>query len=159
MTVEETTDRSELITPCVVNYLSSLAPVQTLLGRNPVRVFPGAVALRDDGKLIYPQYVKVEEITFDEEMHFGGGSGIFKCQLSVAAIADTNEVARRIYATLRKALSGKYSVTWDTRLRIGESQLSAGGSVPLLMPDGYPTPWAQIAGELFLLCEVLPLAS
>ncbi len=153
----ETTDRSELIVPCILAHLASLSAVTDRIGRTPMRLFPGGVPLKADGSQIDPPYMQLQEQSVEEEMHFGGGTGIFKATYALISVAETYAEARLNYATVRKVLNGKWSVTWNKRLRIGESQCSGGGLQPLLGPDGYPMPWQQIVGELFLLCEVLPL--
>jgi hypothetical protein len=55
-------------------------------------------------------------------------------------------------------MNQKYSVTWGDRLWVGESSMTVGSQVPLLEADGSPSRWQQIVGELFLLCDVLPVS-
>lgn len=155
----QTTDLSEVITPAVVAYLSDIAAVQDLLGRSPCKIFGGAVPEKINGTEIGTPYTTINEGDIDEEMHLGGGSGEFRVTLTIATVAETLATARRIHATLRRQLSGKYSVTWNSRLFVSESQCSAGSQVPLLGPDGYPAPQQQIVGELFLLCQPLPVST
>lgn len=156
---QQTTDLSEVITSAVVAYLSGLKPVQDVLGRAPCKIFGGTVPDQVNGTEIAFPYAIVNEAGFEEIMAFSGGTGEFSATLTIAVIAETLATARRIHATLRQQLSAKVSVTWNERLFVSESQCSAGSQVPILLPDGYPAPQQQIVGELFLLCQPLPVST
>lgn len=153
-----TTDESELILPCVIAHLTNNENVQNKLGRMPcVRIFPGDVPDKVDGQEIKPPWVNIERGDWQEEMTLAGGTGCFNCSATIVVVAGTIRSASEIYATLRPILNGKWSETWNERLWVTASELSMGSQQPLLEPDGSPSRWQQIVGELTLLCSVLPL--
>lgn len=153
-----TTDSSELIMPCIVSHLTSKSAIQNKLGRAPcVRIFPGDVPEKVDGQEILPPWVNVERGDWQEEMSFSGGTGQFNCPTTIAVVASTMKAASEIYATLRPVLNGRWSEIWNARLWVTSSELSMGQQQPLLEPDGSPSRWQQIVGELSLLCCVLPV--
>jgi len=152
-----TTDLSEIIVPSVIAYLSDITAVQDVLGRNPVKLFGGAVPEEIEGTKIKMPYARLDG-AFDEEMCFSGGTGCFRANISVSVVAATLSECRKIMATLAKQLRGKYSETWGARLFVGESQMDSGAPVPIMLPDGYPAPEQQVVAELFLLCQPLAVA-
>lgn len=154
----QTTDLSEEIMPAIIRHLMQQKPVLDKLGRVPCKIFPGDVPPEVDSVAIKPPWMNLERGAWDEIMHFGGGTGEFICPTNVIVIAQTIKMASEIYATTRLVLSGKYAVTWGDRLWVSESQMNLGQQVPLLEADGSPSQWQQIVGELFLICEVLPVS-
>lgn len=152
------TDSSELIMPCIIEHLSAQQAVQAKLGRVPcVRIFPGDVPEKVNGQDVLPPYAILERNDWQEEMSFQGGTGFFTCPTSVVVVGSTMKMASEVYSALRAVLNGKWSETWNTRLWVTSSQLSLGQQQPLLEPDGSPSRWQQIVGELFLICCVLPV--
>lgn len=156
--VTETTDLSEEIMPAILRHLMEQKAVQDVLGRTPCKLFPGDVPMEIDGQEIKPPWCNLERGAWEEEVTFTGPTGCFRCPINVVVIAQTMKSAGKIYATLRYLMNQKYSVTWGDRLWVGESSMTVGSQVPLLEADGSPSRWQQIVGELFLLCDVLPVS-
>lgn len=153
--VTQTTDKSELIMPAILKHLMSFKSVQDALGRNPCKVFPGDVPQEVDNTKIRPPWLNLERGDWQEEMHFGGGTGCFTCPTTVVVVHQTIQKAGAVYAAVRHICNWKYSVVWGDKLWIGSSQMSVGQQVPLLEADGSPSKWQQLVGELFLMCSVV----
>lgn len=151
----QTTDKSEEIMPALMRHLISHKSIRDKLGTTPCKVFPGDVPLQIEGTKILPPWLSLERGQWEEEMHFSGGTGCFKCPTNVIVIHQTMAKAREIYAAVRFICSGKHSVVWGDRLWVGESQMNVGQQVPLLEADGSPSKWQQLVGELFLMCSVV----
>lgn len=151
----QTTDKSEKIMPAILRHLMSFKSIQDKLGRTPCRIFPGDVPAEIDNKPIKPPWLSLERGAWDEEKHFGGGTGCFKCPTNVIVVHQTMAKAREVYAAVRFVCDSKFSVIWGDKLWIGESQMNVGQQVPLLEADGSPSKWQQLVGELFLLCSVV----
>lgn len=140
----------------LIAHLATQPALMGMLGTRPFRCFPGDVPLKVDSVEIKPPWVNLERGAWEEEMTFSGGTGIYKCPTSVVVIAATVKRAAEIFAAVRDALNGKWSVTWSERLCVGESTLASGNQVALLEADGSPSQWQQIVGDLYLQCSVSP---
>lgn len=149
---------SELVLPLLISHLMEQTAIQNLLGRTPVKIFPGSVPAKVQGIPINVPFVALERGPWDEVNHFSAGTGELICPTRVVVVADTITQAGEVYSALRTQLHMKWSETWSERLAITESQMDLGNQVPLLEADGSPSAWQQLVGELFLICSVLPVS-
>jgi len=140
----------------LINHLKSQATLTNLLGRDVFRVFPGDVPAKLRGEDIKPPWVTIELADGENNAAFDGPTTSWQVNLNIVVVASTQAIARQIWNAIHTVVHAKGAVTWATYLWVDSAQATAGRQVPLMEPDGSPSAWQQVVGELFLLCEVLP---